>query len=396
LLAEPEKGELKVSEKLPNVKMGGGGSLRSLIRRLRRGFTLVELLVVIAIIGVLIALLLPAVQAAREAARRSQCSNHLKQFGLAVHNHVSAKNNFLPSIVVHSARPSCYVMLMPFYEQQSLYDQIVVNGLERALQDLASWDAATNKFSGTDDYARYRMWWDNLTEAQQNEYSSIPIWKCPTRRGGIQKSTDVDDASASNYMATGPVSDYAVVAYRDDAGSAWASYHSSTDNAAVALQFGPLRAGRRPTGIGNGNIDANVPRDNIGYWSDGTSNQIVIGEKHVPQGTMNVCKLERFKQGECTALTGDSRATAGLARRVYQTHRLATGPNDFVPPDMNSTGENDDYSPYHVYGFGSYHPGVCQFLIGDGAVKAFSVTTPMATVLVPLANVSDGVAVAMP
>jgi len=92
----------------------------------RRGFTLVELLVVIAIIGILVALLLPAVQAARESARRSECTNHLKQFGVAVHNYAAARKS-LPMSEGYSDQGrngSGWIMaVLPFMEQQPLYDQ---------------------------------------------------------------------------------------------------------------------------------------------------------------------------------------------------------------------------------------------------------------------------------
>ncbi len=93
----------------------------------RRGFTLVELLVVIAIIGILVALLLPAVQSARESARRSQCQNHLKQLGLAMHNFESARQVFpsgsLGTFGVTAPYYSPHTQLMPYYEEQVLYDE---------------------------------------------------------------------------------------------------------------------------------------------------------------------------------------------------------------------------------------------------------------------------------
>src|SRR5687767_3451124 len=89
--------------------------------RQRRGFTLVELLVVIAIIGILIALLLPAVQAARESARRAQCTNNLKQIGLGVHNHEDAKGK-LPAAFSAATGLSWHVNILPYIEQGARFE----------------------------------------------------------------------------------------------------------------------------------------------------------------------------------------------------------------------------------------------------------------------------------
>lgn len=96
------------------------------MKRHARGFTLVELLVVIAVIGVLVALLLPAVQTAREAARRMKCTNHLKQVALAIHNYESAFQEYPPAGMNDSttgaANHSCVAFLLPYLEQANVRD----------------------------------------------------------------------------------------------------------------------------------------------------------------------------------------------------------------------------------------------------------------------------------
>src|SRR5688572_27645245 len=104
--------------------------------RLSRGFTLVELLVVIAIIGILVALLLPAVQAAREAARRMQCGNNLKQIGISIHNYHDTYKSFPSGWICPSVATGAMAvdqeswgwssLILPFMEQQALHDQLGV------------------------------------------------------------------------------------------------------------------------------------------------------------------------------------------------------------------------------------------------------------------------------
>lgn len=132
----------------------------SRVSRLRFGFTLVELLVVIAIIGILVGLLLPAVQAAREAARRMQCSNNIKQMGLALQNYESAHRTFPPGFIsrvtgvwpgggntpIPEAGPgwSFYAMILPFMEQPALYQQI---DFSRPITDVVHQEARSTRVS---------------------------------------------------------------------------------------------------------------------------------------------------------------------------------------------------------------------------------------------------------
>ena len=147
-------------------------------RRLRRGFTLVELLVVIAIIGILVALLLPAVQSAREAARRTQCVNNLKQLGLAAHNFHDTQGALPPNRLANNSADltkwnwvTWGVILLPYIEQQNYYDQ---------------WDVTIP--------------YENHAEAVTKR--AVATYYCPSRRQpGIDFSNDKPAGGLTDYAA---------------------------------------------------------------------------------------------------------------------------------------------------------------------------------------------------
>ncbi|MDR3635637.1 MAG: DUF1559 domain-containing protein [Isosphaeraceae bacterium] len=177
------------------------------MKRFRRGFTLIELLVVIAIIAVLIALLLPAVQAAREAARRIQCVNNLKQLGLAMHNYAGALGSFpigrqginrppgdpgYPGDATGSNhRRSWALLLLPYFEQANLFNAVNFSGSYNSAANLTVIDngiglfmcpsdpnVASNRLGGlAQRSANYMVNWGNATYYQNtyvNPYTTGP------------------------------------------------------------------------------------------------------------------------------------------------------------------------------------------------------------------------------
>lgn len=165
---------------------------------LRRGFTLVELLVVIAVIGILMALLLPAVQAAREAARRMQCKNNLKQMGLALHNYHDVYQQFPVNMTGggRSAGAGCttgfyswMVYLLPYVEQGPLYDQIDFN------VEMADSGSCHNVFDAS------------ISQNHRNAraaHTVVPLYRCPSDGGGDHGNSVVmgtSDPASDNYAA---------------------------------------------------------------------------------------------------------------------------------------------------------------------------------------------------
>lgn len=281
----------------------------------RRGFTLVELLVVIAIIGVLIALLLPAVQQAREAARRMSCSNNQKQLGLALHNYHGAFGSFPPLIVKPNPTTSpawaWSALILPQMEQSNIHEALQVGTLS------LSASAAT-------------------TGGQKYLGQSLEVFNCPSDARSVEVSPRAVGGVALGLSSYPAVNGIGPRVYYYDQG---------------------------PTGNACGIFTDRVKGYSFRDVTDGSSNTMMVGERHF--------RLPYNTQDTYTQWAG---TTSGeMDDSGYYGSLEVAGCTGFPMNEADAT--NWEFRHW----FSSLHPGGAMFLFGDGSVHFLSETIDQAT-----------------
>jgi prepilin-type N-terminal cleavage/methylation domain-containing protein len=328
--------------------------VRSTECRSRRGFTLIELLVVIAIIAVLIALLLPAVQQAREAARRTQCRNNLKQHGLALHNYHDSFRRFPASVYSSGAcgntptqgdpvvlNISGWVMLLPYLDQAPLYNQFVMGcAVSNHMNPARALGGGGSDICGN----------DKLT------VHPLEVLKCPS-----QPITNRFVDNSPDYRASvnfrGQKTNYDFIVYASATPClTWSWWHSMCNWHQTTTV--PISE-RRPFSDNSGTQISDI--------TDGTSNQLLMGETKwdVYNGDGVPWAYKAWLQPGVEPYFGIN--TAWWWFSTPNTH-----------PELASWGQS-----------GSYHEGGAFFNFGDGSVRFLSENMDCAT-LKRICVMSDG------
>jgi prepilin-type N-terminal cleavage/methylation domain-containing protein len=325
--------------------------------RSRRGFTLIELLVVIAIIAILIALLLPAVQQAREAARRSQCKNNLKQIGLAIHNYESSFSTLPPSTTAMTNSglhgPTQWVRIMPLLDQGTIYQQ-------------------TSQY--TDRIVT--SWWMGSSSAGQTT-ATPPLWQLVD--GFKPPILQCPSSTLPFVQAVTGRGSYMTGSYVGISGS---SQHRTVDP--NGQDGGRCSAGG--TFIGNRAIRLNA-------FLDGASNTMMVGEQSAPapsdtdlriavdlSGIWMGSKNSRVPNGPGTWSTSGTHDTGGpdTDMRSYAVTTVRQSPNVLGLANFQLSSRCN--SPLK-----SNHTGGIHGLLADGAVRFISDNINLTT----LYNISD-------
>jgi prepilin-type N-terminal cleavage/methylation domain-containing protein/prepilin-type processing-associated H-X9-DG protein len=314
-----------------------------------RAFTLIELLVVIAIIAILIALLLPAVQQAREAARRTQCKNSLKQLGLAFHNYHDTFLSFPFGWTLGSnLHLSSYgVMLLPYLDQAPLYNQW--NSSVPAINEAAAVGFQTPAI---------------ITQNLQVIQQPLAVFMCASATGAVKHNYTLPanaggpgvppinitwTAARSDYCAaTGIRAQYATFAFGPN---------PQGDRAGVLVQ----------TGMGG------KPITSMRDITDGTSNTFLLGERF---GGTDIYMKRQKATIAAVAAAGVANG-GGWGDFLNGEHWLAGALYDGDPRTGGPCGINCTNS--RGGGFYAWHEGGCHFLMADGAVRFISENIAQAT-----------------
>ncbi|TWT91245.1 DUF1559 domain-containing protein [Neorhodopirellula pilleata] len=353
--------------------------------RARRGFTLVELLVVIAIIGVLVGLLLPAVQAAREAARRMSCSNNFKQIGLGIHNYHAAYNQipthgagtaaynpsdtaayWAESDIANNRRLSSLVGILPFIEQQAIWEEISNPSARRA-------DGNTSAAIGTPANPWQAMGPTPGTIQYLPWTYEIPSYRCPSDPGaGLPALGRTNYAAclgdSTYHTRFGPWNDRRTNSARETSCQGAhrgffkpynpkGRFRDVLDGLANTIAMGEIA-----TDLGDGAVSTSAPNDGSTLGGNNGAIATVRDNPGACDSFPNPARPQFW-------LNGGANSDHSRGFKWGEAKQMFTGCFTILPPNDLYCGRHNAKDLSFPGPMSSRHQGGCHVLMADGAVK---------------------------